>query len=93
MKLFTPDYYVESYRALDVERLKQHGIRLLVCDIDNTLAAHDEPLPDDAAKAFVETGQGRRHSGRLHLQQQTGAGWSALPAVLTRNVILSRASR
>ena len=54
MKLFTPDYYVESYRALDVERLKQHGIRLLVCDIDNTLAAHDEPLPDDAAKAFVK---------------------------------------
>lgn len=54
MKLFTPDYYVESYRALDVERLKQYGIRLLVCDIDNTLAAHDEPLPDDAAKAFVK---------------------------------------
>ena len=41
MKLFTPDYYVESYRALDLERLKRHGIRVLVCDIDNTLAAHD----------------------------------------------------
>ncbi len=27
MKLFTPDYYVESYRALDLERLKRHGIR------------------------------------------------------------------
>ena len=27
MKLFTPDYYVESYRALDLERLKRQGIR------------------------------------------------------------------
>ena len=53
MKLFTPDYYVESYRALDLERLKRHGIRVLVCDIDNTLAAHDEPLPDAQAIAFV----------------------------------------
>lgn len=53
MKLFTPDYYVESYRALDLERLKRHGIRVLVCDIDNTLAAHDEPLPDTQAIAFV----------------------------------------
>ena len=23
MKLFTPDYYVESYRAIDLERLKR----------------------------------------------------------------------
>ena len=53
MKLFTPDYYVESYRTLDLERLKRHGIRVLVCDIDNTLAAHDEPLPDAQAIAFV----------------------------------------
>ena len=53
MKLFTPDYYVESYRALDLERLKRHGIRVLVCDIDNTLAAHDEPLPDAQAIAFA----------------------------------------
>ena len=37
MKLFTPDYYVESYRAIDLERLKRQGIALLVCDIDNTL--------------------------------------------------------
>lgn len=54
MKFFTPDLYVESYRALDVAELKQRGIRLLVCDIDNTLVAHDEPLPDEAVRAFVK---------------------------------------
>ena len=45
MKLFTPDYYVESYRAIDLERLKRQGIALLVCDIDNTLVPHDHAEP------------------------------------------------
>ena len=30
MKLFTPDYYVESYRAVDLDALYKRGIRLLV---------------------------------------------------------------
>ena len=47
MKLFTPDYYVEGYRVIDLERLKRQGIALLVCDIDNTLVHHgDDATPE-----------------------------------------------
>lgn len=54
-KLFTPDWYVQSYRHLDVNRLVQQGIRVLVCDIDNTLVPHDVADPDEAVIAFVHT--------------------------------------
>lgn len=54
LKLFQPDLYIENYRFLDLEVLKKRGIRLLVCDIDNTLVPHDAKLPDEDAKAFVE---------------------------------------
>ena len=53
MKLFTPDYYVESYRAVDLDALYKRGIRLLVCDIDNTLVAHDCAKPDNDVRAFI----------------------------------------
>ena len=54
-KLFTPDWYIRSYRNLDLERLVQSGIRVLVCDIDNTLVAHDVAEPDEAVIAFVQS--------------------------------------
>ncbi len=54
-KLFTPDIYIRSYRDLKPERLVKSGIRLLVCDIDNTLVAHDEAVPNEDVKAFIQT--------------------------------------
>lgn len=53
LKLFTPDYYIHSYCALRPAYLKEHGIRLLVCDIDNTLVAHDIASPDEAVICFL----------------------------------------
>ena len=49
----TPDRYLRSYRDLDPQWLRERGIGLLVLDIDNTLAAHDEKEADDQARAFV----------------------------------------
>ena len=49
LKLFTPDYYIHSFAALRPQYLKEHGIRLLVCDIDNTLVPHDVAVPDEKA--------------------------------------------
>lgn len=37
LKLFTPNYYIRKYTSLRPEFLKEKGIKLLVCDIDNTL--------------------------------------------------------
>ena len=54
MSLFKPDYYVSSYRKIDIDRLKQAGIRLLLCDIDNTLMAYNEKVPNQEVIAFIE---------------------------------------
>ena len=48
LKLFTPNYYIRKYTSLRPEFLKEKGIKLLVCDIDNTL------VPDEEAKSFLK---------------------------------------
>lgn len=54
VRLFTPDYYIKDYRSLNVNRLIERGIKLLVCDVDNTLVAHDIALPDAPVLDFVK---------------------------------------
>ena len=51
---FTPDQYIRSYRSLNLDWLKSQGIQLLILDIDNTLAAHDELDAGEEARAFVQ---------------------------------------
>lgn len=55
LKLFTPNYYIHSFDTLKPAYLKKHDIRLLVCDIDNTLVPHDVALPDDKVLAFLKS--------------------------------------
>ncbi len=54
LKWFYPKLYISSYQLLNPDYLKQHHIKLLVCDIDNTLVPHDVANPDEAVFAFVE---------------------------------------
>lgn len=49
-----PDLQLHSYLELDVDELVQEGILLLICDIDNTLAVHDEALPCSEVFQFVQ---------------------------------------
>ena len=53
LKLFTPNYYIHKFNALRPDYLKEHGISLLVCDIDNTLVAHDVAHPDEEVLRFL----------------------------------------
>lgn len=53
-KLFTPHIYIKNYQELRSDVLLKHGIKVLVCDIDNTLVAHDCALPDAQVKAFIQ---------------------------------------
>ena len=53
-KLFTPDCYIRSYRELNIKRLISMGIKQLVCDIDNTLVAHDVAVADESVKRFIQ---------------------------------------
>lgn len=54
LKLFTPNYYIHAYHALRVAYLQEHDIQVLLCDIDNTLVAHDVALPDERVKTFIK---------------------------------------
>lgn len=49
-----PDLQIHSYMELDADKLIREGISLLICDIDNTLAVHDEALPCAEVCQFVE---------------------------------------
>lgn len=53
-KLFTPDYYIHRFNALRPDVLRQRGIVLLLCDIDNTLVAHDEAQPNEEVLHFLQ---------------------------------------
>lgn len=52
---FKPDQYIESFTKLKIETLKKRGITLFICDIDNTLVAHDVALPNDEVKSFIKS--------------------------------------
>lgn len=52
MKLFKPDYYVKNFDCVCIDRLKNQGIKVLLCDIDNTLVAYDEVKPSERVLQF-----------------------------------------
>lgn len=54
MSLFLPDYYVSSFEKIDLDKLKKQGIKLLCCDIDNTLVAYNDPDSNAKVKAFLQ---------------------------------------
>lgn len=55
MSVLKPDYYIENFSHLDIQKLKQKQIRLLLCDIDNTLVAFDDPHSNLAVHDFIES--------------------------------------
>lgn len=54
LKLCCPNYYIDGFQSLNIERLKDNDIHVLICDIDNTLVAHDEAHPSVAVKQFIQ---------------------------------------
>ena len=54
LKLFAPNYYIENYKKLDLNKLKENNIKLLICDIDNTLVPHDQVDMDDDVIKFLD---------------------------------------
>lgn len=55
MKIFKPGMVLDSFKDLDAPSLYQKGIRLLICDIDNTLVPHNFPDPTQAVRDFFDT--------------------------------------
>lgn len=53
-KLFLPDTYAKNVFSVNLDALKERGITLILCDIDNTLVAFDDPHPDEFARKFIQ---------------------------------------
>ena len=54
MNIFAPNYYVQSFKTLNIQKLHEMGIQLLLCDIDNTLVAYDEECPNQDVIDFIK---------------------------------------
>ena len=53
MTSFFPDIFIENLSALDLEALRERGIKGLLVDIDNTLVKRSEPKPSAEAMRFL----------------------------------------
>ncbi len=51
-KLFSPDYLLNTYSELTSEFLKEHNIKALILDIDNTLVPYEIAKPTNELKAW-----------------------------------------
>ena len=52
MNILYPEQYAASVRETDYGALWNQGVRLLLFDVDNTLATYNTALPDAAIKAL-----------------------------------------
>lgn len=54
MRYFSPNLYYSSYLDIELSLLKKKGFTNLFFDIDNTLVAHDQELPDATVVHYLE---------------------------------------
>lgn len=50
---FKPSIYVRSFKDVNINQLKRQGIKLFICDLDNTLVPHYTKLPNKEVMAFI----------------------------------------
>lgn len=51
-KFFSPKLYETSIYEINLEKLKEMGIRGFVFDVDNTIVPYDTPLPTDEVREW-----------------------------------------
>lgn len=54
MSIFRADKKFERFEDVTPELLKKEGVKLLLCDLDNTLRLHSEKEPADELSRWVE---------------------------------------
>lgn len=62
IKKLTPDLYVKSIYYIDLEDLLRRGIKAIITDLDNTLVAWDDPLPDQRLIGWLKGVQAKGFS-------------------------------
>lgn len=53
MGILQPTWYEPSFQKIDFKALKERGINVILCDLDNTLTAYCAKEPDDNVKDIV----------------------------------------
>ena len=53
LSLLCPHWVFEDYTAVTPEFLRERGVRLLLCDLDYTLAPKRQKEPDEPLKAWI----------------------------------------
>ena len=51
---FKPSIYVRSFKDVNIHQLKRQGIKLFICDLDNTLVPHYTRLPNQDVLNFIK---------------------------------------
>lgn len=51
--MFVPDCIFETFDEITPAFLKEHGIRCILCDIDNTLVTYDDAEPTERVLAWL----------------------------------------
>lgn len=54
MGLFNPDYIFAKTTNITPQFLKEHGIKNLLLDVDNTLTTHDNPQPTEGIEEWIK---------------------------------------
>jgi HAD superfamily phosphatase (TIGR01668 family) len=54
MNFFKPSLYVRSFKDVNLYSLKAQGIKVFICDLDNTLVPHYKKLPNKDVLEFVK---------------------------------------
>ncbi|AKX34149.1 putative phosphatase HAD-superfamily/subfamily IIIa protein [Spiroplasma litorale] len=54
LNYFKPSIYLESYKKINLNSLKNSGIKLILCDMDNTLIGWNQRIPNNEVINFVK---------------------------------------
>lgn len=54
LNYFRPSIFLKKYSDLDIYSLKKNGIKMLICDLDNTLSPHFNRFPSKHSIKFVK---------------------------------------
>ena len=84
-KFFKPNLYELSIFDIDLEKLKEIGIKGFIFDVDNTIVPYDTPLPDEKIKnwfkkieemGFLSYIASNNNKGRVeHFASELGIGF------------------
>ena len=55
MRMLHPDFHVKRVQNIDLNLLKEQGIKLIIFDIDNTLALHNGKEPAEGILQWIKT--------------------------------------